>query len=115
MIFSQINPQIDWLQLVSQIGITAALLLAFVWKSWQEKADMSKRIAEVEVYQRAEKTDMSKRIATIEDYQRMQMTEMIKETSLALANSTKALNDNTTIMGKFMAKLEGMRDVGNQS
>lgn len=77
---------------VSQIGIIAALLCFFVWQSSKEK------------------TVMSQRITDVENFQRDEMSGMVKETTTALANSNKAIEDNSRVMQKLCNKLDGVSD-----
>lgn len=77
---------------VSQIGIIAALLCFFVWQSSKEK------------------TAMSQRITDVENFQRTEIADMVKETTGALTNSTKAIEDNSKVMDKLCRKLDGVSD-----
>ena len=82
---------------VGQIGVIAMLLCFFVWQSSKEK------------------TQLSERISQVEDFQKGELSGMVRETTKALTNSTKAVEDNSHVMNKLCSKLDGLSTNNGQA
>lgn len=74
----------QFIGLVGNAGITIALVVFFVWKDSREKSDLTKRLTEVE------------------NFQRDKMTRMITE-------NTTALHETSQVMHKLCGKIDSLK------
>lgn len=81
----------EFMNLVGNAGLMVALVCFFVWQNTKEKAALSERIN------------------GLEDFNRGKMSSMVEETTVALTNSTRAVEDNSKVMSKLYTKLEQVK------
>ena len=81
----------EFLQIVTQIGWPAGLVVFFVWLSWKREERLANRLDEVENYVRDHQA------AIVEESIRAQ-----KDNTTALLTLSKSLNERPCLVGKFL-------------
>ena len=71
------------LEFVKVVGLPLALVLFFIYRDYQRESNLSKRITEVE------------------DFQRKTLQDLVAETTAAIVKSSEIVERNTEVMDNF--------------
>lgn len=82
-------------QVLTSVGLSATLILFFVWQAWKREERMSNERQAHEQIMEARETRVVQRLHTVEEFIRVRLVELIQDSTATMAKNTDALRKLT--------------------
>lgn len=87
-------------QVLTSVGLSATLILFFVWQNWKREERVATEFVEREKQMLAREEAIVARLQNLEDFTRDKMMGMVRDTGVALSANTEALRNNTAALDR---------------
>lgn len=95
-------------QVLTSVGLSATLILFFVWQNWKREERVAAEFVERERALVAREDAIVARLQNLEDFSRTTMMGLVKDTGVALSANTDALRNNTTALERSASTSTGV-------
>ena len=85
-------------QVATSVGLSAALVLFFVWQAWKREERQATTLKDREIAMDKREEKVLERLSSIEDFARKGLMDLVSKTSTVVADNTSALRDTQSTL-----------------